>query len=236
MTINRLTTEWEEILFPLINLSDKLILTGTTSLYIMDLFTRDMLEHKRTQPKVIGDLDFSLSHDLLPNELIHIKDFLGVSEISEDTPEYEFNEKGDILGVLKNEKGEGIMKKFDPETILKKDIIQFNKLDEYGSSIFKVDIFNKHFISDNNTLLVPYYDGITLKIQHPALTWAHKARLAFDYRVGASLKHKNDINQFMNIQTEYEAKMHHLFIQSNKLKQKNSPDKGSQNNFSIFNL
>jgi hypothetical protein len=220
MKINRIDSKLEEIMFPLMSMSNKLVLTGTTSLHMMDIF--DRTEGNHNYVKVSNDIDFSLREKLTVDEILHMKDFLELNSLGEeDGHEYILDENGDPKGLKLDENGIPVKKAYDPKETINKEIIQLIKYESDGYSVkYKVDIFNGNYLRDRNVLLVPYYDGALIQVQHPALTWAAKARLAFDTRVSQADKHSKDLEMFMKKdKAEYAIKIQSLMKLSSKIKE-----------------
>lgn len=173
----------DDVVIPLMSLSNKLVLGGSISLYMMGVLKRE--------PQ---DLDISLRERLTPNELGHIVDFFNLNyELTSD--DYKFEE---------DDYGGGNMVATEPtiETILNRDLIQLyhNVKDEELTGLdrtdYKIDIFNQKLIGKSNILQVEY-QGAVLNLVHPSYSIAAKAKYAFDPRVRASYKHIADLKQIM---------------------------------------
>lgn len=173
----------DSVVIPLMSLSNKLVLGGSISLYMMGVLKRE--------PQ---DLDFSLKERLTHSELSHIIDFFNLNfELTSD--DYKF-EEDDIGG--------GSMVAHEPtvESVLNRDLIQLyhnindDDYPELGHTDYKIDIFNQKLIGKRNILPVNY-QGVMLNLVHPSYSIAAKAKYAFDPRVKASYKHIADLKQIM---------------------------------------
>lgn len=178
--ITPLSTNREMILFPMLNFSDKLLLTGSSLLNTLDLLKRSP-----------NDLDFSLKSPLTIDELRNIVDFFKLIPV-----EHAY--------------GNTIRPGFDKslEEVLKEEIMSFmvpwpiniSEEDMPTPYMFKIDIFNKIYIEDKNIIDVIYpFTGKDIELQavHPSIPIAHKAQYAFDPRVGAYVKHSNDLKDLL---------------------------------------
>jgi hypothetical protein len=110
ITINKLPQKYEDIIIPLMSMTDKVVLGGSLSLYMLGIM--DYNFENRT-----ADLDFSLTEALTEYEFNIIKDFFQ-TELKLDYNDYEINNPD-----------EPTLLKIKPlfET-LKKDLIQLIKL------------------------------------------------------------------------------------------------------------
>ena len=72
--VNYLPEKYEDIILPLMNMSDKLVLGGSLALHILDIMDYDFDNRK-------PDMDFSLREALTEHELSVIKDFYELSFI-----------------------------------------------------------------------------------------------------------------------------------------------------------
>lgn len=166
----------DDVVIPLMSLTDKLVLGGSISLYMMGVLKRE--------PQ---DLDISLKERLTHSELSHIIDFFNLNyELTSD--DYKFEE---------DDYGGGSMVAHEPtvETILNRELIQlYHMKDDYVD--YKIDIFNQKLIGKRNILPVNY-QGVMLNLVHPSYSIAAKAKYAFDPRVKASYKHIADLKQIM---------------------------------------
>ena len=70
--VNYLPEKYENIILPLMNMSDKLVLGGSLALHILDIMDYDFDNRK-------PDMDFSLKEALTEHELSVIKDFYELS-------------------------------------------------------------------------------------------------------------------------------------------------------------
>jgi len=180
--LNHLPERLDKVVLPLMSFTNKLVLGGSTALYMMGAMKRE--------PQ---DLDFSLKERLTTSELGHIVDFFNLNyELTGE--DYKF-EEDDIGG--------GDMVAVEPtiETVLKRDLIQlYHYVKDKDMDIdvpnYKVDIFNQKLVGKNNIVQVEY-QGVVINMVHPSYCIAAKAKYAFDPRIKASYKHLADLKQIM---------------------------------------
>ena len=72
LKVNYLPEKYEDIILPLMSMSDKLVLGGSLALHILDIMDYDFTNRK-------PDIDFSLREALTEHELSVIKDFYELS-------------------------------------------------------------------------------------------------------------------------------------------------------------
>ena len=176
MILKSLPERLDKIVLPLMSFTNKLMLGGSTALYMIGTMKRE--------PQ---DLDFSLKERLTPSELSHIIDFFNLNyELTSD--DYKFEE---------DDFGGGNMVATEPtvETVLNRDLIQlYHMKDDYVD--YKIDIFNQKLVGKSNIMQVNY-QGAVLNMVHPSYCIAAKAKYAFDPRVKASYKHIADLKQII---------------------------------------
>ena len=174
--LNQLPERLDKIVLPLMSLTNKLVLGGSTALYMIGAMKRE--------PQ---DLDISLKERLTHSELSHIIDFFNLNyELTSD--DYKFEE---------DDFGGGNMIATEPtvETVLNRDLIQLYRMkDDYVD--YKIDIFNQKLVGKSNIMQVNY-QGAVLNMVHPSYCIAAKAKYAFDPRIKASYKHIADLKQIM---------------------------------------
>ena len=174
--LKQLPERLDKIVLPLMSFTNKLMLGGSTALYMIGAMIRE--------PQ---DLDFSLKERLTPSELSHIIDFFNLNyELTSD--DYKFEE---------DDFGGGNMVATEPtvETVLNRDLIQlYHMKDDYVD--YKIDIFNQKLVGKSNIMQVNY-QGAVLNMVHPSYCIAAKAKYAFDPRVKASYKHIADLKQII---------------------------------------
>jgi hypothetical protein len=215
--LNKLPDSIESIVLPILSFSNKLILTGTSSLYVLGVFQRHPSGYHES--KIIGDVDFTLREPLTLEEYLHIKDFFGLKALGEKECEYSQGFEP-IMG----DPVEPPV--FDPNEEIKRRIIQLKKYDTEGNEIYKVDIFNKEYINEGDILLLPLpHVAYNIQIQHPSITWSHKTKLALDPRVSTehNYKHSNDLKLLLNNingnnSTEYYHRVRYFEEMSNRIK------------------
>ena len=176
MILNQLPERLDKIVLPLMSLTNKLVLGGSTALYMIGAMKRE--------PQ---DLDISLKERLTHSELSHIIDFFNLNyELTND--DYKFEE---------DDFGGGNMIATEPtvETVLNRDLIQLYHMKD-DSVDYKIDIFNQKIVGKSNIMQVNY-QGAVLNMVHPSYCIAAKAKYAFDPRVKASYKHIADLKQIM---------------------------------------
>jgi hypothetical protein len=176
MILKSLPERLDKIVLPLMSFTNKLMLGGSTALYMIGTMKRE--------PQ---DLDFSLKERLTSSELSHIIDFFNLNyELTSD--DYKFEE---------DDFGGGNMVATEPtvETVLNRDLIQlYHMKDDYVD--YKIDIFNQKLVGKSNIMQVNY-QGAVLNMVHPSYCIAAKAKYAFDPRVKASYKHIADLKQII---------------------------------------
>lgn len=174
--LKQLPERLDKIVLPLMSLTNKLVLGGSTALYMIGAMKRE--------PQ---DLDISLKERLTYSELSHIIDFFNLNyELTSD--DYKFEE---------DDFGGGNMVANEPtvETVLNRDLIQLYHMKD-DSVDYKIDIFNQKLVGKSNIMQVNY-QGAVLNMVHPSYCIAAKAKYAFDPRVKASYKHIADLKQIM---------------------------------------
>ena len=176
MILKQLPERLDKIVLPLMSLTNKLVLGGSTALYMIGAMKRE--------PQ---DLDISLKERLTYSELSHIIDFFNLNyELTSD--DYKFEE---------DDFGGGNMVANEPtvETVLNRDLIQLYHMKD-DSVDYKIDIFNQKIVGKSNIMTVEY-QGASLNMVHPSYCIAAKAKYAFDPRIKASYKHIADLKQIM---------------------------------------
>jgi hypothetical protein len=182
-TVHNLPQKYDDIILPLTNLSDKLILGGSLGLYIMGIIEYDFKNRK-------PDIDFSLTEPLTEDELLVFKDFFNLNYII-GRGDYETEEINGhkMRGNNKNDKH-----------FTQKELIQLYKHStewvtpsgDNGNIEYTIDFFNSQYIKLKDVIYVDY-NGVKLKVNHPSITLSHKSRYAYDNRVGKQYKHFQDI-------------------------------------------
>ena len=174
--LKQLPERLDKIVLPLMSLTNKLVLGGSTALYMIGAMKRE--------PQ---DLDISLKERLTHSELSHIIDFFNLNyELTSD--DYKFEE---------DDFGGGNMVANEPtvETVLNRELIQlYHMKDDIVD--YKIDIFNQKLVGKRNIMTVEY-QGAVLNMVHPSYSIAAKAKYAFDPRIKASYKHITDLKQIM---------------------------------------
>lgn len=182
-----LPVEYEKYILPYFNMSDKVVLGGSIALNMLDLMK---LDYSERQP----DLDFSLTAPFTDNELATMVDFFDLRR--RDTNPYLPEGKG-----------------FVNDDILKQDLILFAKTEKLEiidvnnpsgtftdeRQVYKVDFFNNTYLAERDVIPVIYHDHEdnkwSIRLTHPSIILAAKARYAFDVRVGKQFKHWEDIEE-----------------------------------------
>ena len=182
-TVHNLPQKYDDIILPLTNLSDKLILGGSLGLYIMGIIEYDFKNRK-------PDIDFSLTEPLNEDELSIFKDFFNLNYVI-GRGDYEMAEINGhkMKGENKNDKH-----------FTQKELIQLCKYTtewvtpsgDNGHIEYTIDFFNSQYVKPKDIIYVDY-NGTKLKINHPSITLSHKSRYAYDNRVGKQYKHFQDI-------------------------------------------
>lgn len=180
---------YEQFILPYFSLSDKVVLGGSLAMKMLGLM--DFKEENR-QP----DLDFSLTEPLTQQELSIIVDFFNLKNRDENP----YRPEGHIVD----------------DELLKQDLLLFIKLEEveimdmngqssgYLQNVqrYKVDFFNHAYLKERDFIPVKYKthngDTIDIKLTHPSIILAAKAKYAFDVRVGKQFKHWEDLEELFH--------------------------------------
>lgn len=172
---------FEELVIPLLNINNKFILTGSHSLKLLNLTTRD-----------VGDIDIGLTKPLTIDEFMIVRDFFGLITTYEERLNYMTSS---VVGTddLKTET-------YSLENELRNDLIQFIKSRDDDKPRIKIDIFNRQYYNPEDILIYKYKDTF-LRILDPSQTIAAKAKYAFDRRLHTSTqqKHSKDISGFLKL-------------------------------------
>jgi hypothetical protein len=185
ISVKTLPQKYDDIIFTLTNINDKLILGGSLGLYVMGIIDYDFKNRK-------PDIDFSLTEPLTEDELLTLKDFLNL-ELVVTRGDYDF------IPTLVND-GESVLKTKPTSHFITKELIQLRKnstewitpAGDSGYVEYTVDFFNSQYIKPRDIIYVDY-NGVKLKVNHPSITLSHKSRYAYDSRVSKQYKHFKDI-------------------------------------------
>jgi hypothetical protein len=182
-----LPAEYEKYILPYFSMSNKVVLGGSIALNMLDLMK---LNYSERQP----DLDFSLIAPFTDNELSVMVDFFDLKRRDKNP----YGPEG--KGIVNND-------------ILNNELILFVKLEKIKiidvnnpSGVFvderqayKVDFFNKNYLEERDIIPIIYIDHEDnewpIKLTHPSIILAAKAKYAFDVRVGKQFKHWEDIEE-----------------------------------------
>jgi hypothetical protein len=183
--VKTLPQKYDDIIFALTSINDKLILGGSLGLYVMGVIDYDFKNRK-------PDIDFSLTEPLTEEELLTLKDFFNL-ELVVTHGDYDFTP------VSVND-GESVLKTKPISHFITKELIQLRKNStewvtpsgDSGYIEYTIDFFNSQYIKKRDIIYVDY-NGIKLKVNHPSITLSHKSRYAYDNRVGKQYKHFKDI-------------------------------------------
>jgi len=191
LKVNYLPEKYENIILPLMNMSDKLVLGGSLALHILDIMDYDFGNRK-------PDMDFSLREALTEHELSVIKDFYELSfvmrrndyNIETITHEDHFHEQHQTPKPVQH--------------FLTKDIIQLYKpipdpssptsIDEHWDKEYIIDFFNSTYLPKRELVTIDY-KGYELRLSHPSYILSHKSKYAYDNRVGKQYKHFQDLQK-----------------------------------------
>jgi hypothetical protein len=184
--VNYLPEKYENIILPLMTMSEKLVLGGSLALHILDIMDYDFSSRK-------PDMDFSLREPLTENELSVIKDFYELSFIMRTN---DYNIKN-----TENEEEQIQMPK-PVQHFLTKDIIQLYKPDpnaqpdgnEHWDKEYIIDFFNSTYLPKRELVVIDY-KGYELRLSHPSYILSHKSKYAYDNRVGKQFKHFQDLQK-----------------------------------------
>jgi hypothetical protein len=187
--INYLPEKYENIILPLMTMSDKLVLGGSLALHILDIMDYDFDNRK-------PDMDFSLKEALTEHELSVIKDFYELTFIMR---------RNDYNVEMVPHDDETIEQRQTPKSVqhfLTKDIIQLYKPDpnaqpdgiEHWDKEYIIDFFNNTYLPKRELVVIDY-KGYELRLSHPSYILSHKSKYAYDNRVGKQYKHFQDLQK-----------------------------------------
>jgi hypothetical protein len=187
--INYLPEKYENIILPLMTMSDKLVLGGSLALHILDIMDYDFDNRK-------PDMDFSLKEALTEHELSVIKDFYELTFIMR---------RNDYNVEMVPHDDETIEQRQTPKSVqhfLTKDIIQLYKPDpnaqpdgiEHWDKEYIIDFFNSTYLPKRELVTIDY-KGYELRLSHPSYILSHKSKYAYDSRVGKQFKHFQDLQK-----------------------------------------
>jgi hypothetical protein len=186
LKINYLPEKYENIILPLMTMSEKLVLGGSLALHILDIMDYDFNNRK-------PDMDFSLREALTEHELSVIKDFYELIFIMRNNDyNIEVTSHNDINNEKKTPKS--------VQHFLTKDIIQLYKPDpnaqpdgvEHWDKEYIIDLFNSTYLPKKELVTIDY-KGYELRLSHPSYILSHKSKYAYDNRVGKQYKHFQDL-------------------------------------------
>jgi len=184
ISVKTLPQKYDDIIFALTNINDKLVLGGSLGLYVMGIIDYDFKNRK-------PDIDFSLTEPLTEGELLILKDFLDLELIVT---------RGDYDFIQAKPDEDRIMKTKPTSHFITKELIQLRKnstewitpAGDNGYIEYTVDFFNGQHIKQRDIIYVDY-NGIKLKVNHPSITLSHKSRYAYDSIISKQYKHFKDI-------------------------------------------
>ena len=187
--VNYLPEKYEDIIMPLMTMSDKLVLGGSLALHILDIMDYDFDNRK-------PDMDFSLREALTEHELSVIKDFYELSFVMR---------RNDYNVEMVPHDDETIEQRQTPKSVqhfLTKDIIQLYKPDpnaqpdgvEHWDKEYIIDFFNSTYLPKRELIVIDY-KGYELRLSHPSYILSHKSKYAYDSRVGKQFKHFQDLQK-----------------------------------------
>lgn len=182
--VKTLPQKYDDIIFALTSINDKLILGGSLGLYVMGIIDYDFKNRK-------PDIDFSLTEPLTEDELLTLKDFFNLDYVI-GKGDYDTTESPDGYKIKGNTKTD--------KHFAQKELIQLYKFStewvipsgDNGNIEYTVDFFNSQYIKPRDIVYVDY-NGVKLKVNHPSITLSYKSRYAYDNRVGKQYKHFKDI-------------------------------------------
>jgi len=182
--VKALPQKYDDIIFALTSINDKLILGGSLGLYVMGIIEYDFKNRK-------PDIDFSLTEPLTEDELLTLKDFFNLDYVV-GKGDYDTTESPDGYKIKGNTKTD--------KHFAQKELIQLYKFStewvipsgDNGNIEYTVDFFNSQYIKPRDIVYVDY-NGVKLKVNHPSITLSYKSRYAYDNRVGKQYKHFKDI-------------------------------------------
>lgn len=166
----------ENIILSINNFSEKLVLGGSLSLYLLGLINVDF---ETRDP----DIDFALLDKFTQEELTYIINFFQLQSRTqagyEDTP----------LNIEKL--------LHESEILLFQHLIK-NEDDTLSTIDYKIDFFHQQILKKRDYIDVLYHvnnEPHLLKLVHPSVVISYKAKYAFDTRIGKQFKHWEDIEE-----------------------------------------
>lgn len=187
--VNYLPEKYENIILPLMTMSNKLVLGGSLALYILDIMDYDFANRK-------PDIDFSLREPLIEHELSIIKNFYELDFIIRKN---DYN----IETIVCNDEQKITKQISKPiQHFLTKDIIQlykFNPNAQHNGDLnfdkeYIIDFFNSTYLPKRELIIIDY-KGYELRLSHPSYILSHKSKYAYDNRVGKQYKHFQDLQK-----------------------------------------
>lgn len=187
--VNYLPEKYENIILPLMTMSDKLVLGGSLALHILDIMDYDFANRK-------PDIDFSLREPLIEHELSIIKNFYELDFIIRKN---DYN----IETIVSNDERKITKQISKPiQHFLTKDIIQlfkFNPNAQHNGDLnfdkeYIIDFFNSTYLPKRELIIIDY-KGYELRLSHPSYILSHKSKYAYDNRVGKQYKHFQDLQK-----------------------------------------
>lgn len=176
--------KYEDIILPILNISEKYVLGGSLALYIMGLMEYDFIG--RTP-----DIDFGLKEVLDEDDLSVMRDFFNL-DLVVSTGDYDINTVGEFTTETKVKP----VKHFST-----KELIQLQKWEPKKSPnimipqpMYTIDLFNSGYLKPKDVIHIPYKD-YTLRVTHPSVILSYKSKYAYDPRVGKQYKHFDDIKK-----------------------------------------
>ena len=189
LKVNYLPEKYEDIILPLMSMSDKLVLGGSLALHILDIMDYDFINRK-------PDIDFSLREALTEHELSVIKDFYELNFIMRRNDYIIENIPHDDEVMEQRQTIKPV------QHFLTKDIIQLYKFDpnaqpdgvEHWDKEYIIDFFNSTYLPKRELVIIDY-KGYELRLSHPSYILSHKSKYAYDNRVGKQFKHFQDLQK-----------------------------------------
>lgn len=188
---HHLPEDREQIVLSMLDMFPKLILTGSTSLYISGLMDYRMPH----------DIDFGLKAPMDDYELNQLMDFFKLIRIERARYEPEIAEE-----LLK--KGNKIITLVDRSEKDKKTPLFQAPVGGYGGVVStgdsspkpKIDIFKGEYVSDRDIVELIYKpknqsEYKIIDMVHPSVPLSYKSRYVFDPRVKEKSKHEKDLSE-----------------------------------------
>ena len=178
--INHLPQKYDDVIMPLLNINDKLVLGGSLSLYIMNIMKYDFTQR-------VPDVDMGLKGAIVEEDLSILCDFFNLNIKHNQSDDY------DIIPDINNSSLVSEFKTKPVSHFVNRELIQLEKYHKKTDTVeYIVDLFNSQYLKPKDIIHIPYNDHI-IRLTHPSVILSYKSKYAYDTRVGKQYKHFKDI-------------------------------------------